>query len=214
MLASPHSQIHERHRNHRRQNSTPSTLDAVNAASLAKLAVPRYATHRRGQSFDQRSIQSQQHRLIQDRLRGMSTTNTYGNESTLADLVVQDDNDYFNGDDFFSRSSQLKTEIDLDVAYFPSDGFDFRQQTTQSPPTAAPGRSQLQQRRGSEVPLVDAPNAPASPEMFQSRQRFTVNQQSPSISEIVRRSSIQSELTSHYQNRRPHTPQKQTSASK
>ncbi|RAL01664.1 putative C2H2 transcription factor (Swi5) [Aspergillus ibericus CBS 121593] len=66
MLSTAHNNLHERHRQHRRQISTPSALDAVKAPSLPAQAMHRYHAHRRGQSFDNRSLRVQRSQSMQD----------------------------------------------------------------------------------------------------------------------------------------------------
>ncbi|KAH8426977.1 putative C2H2 transcription factor (Swi5) [Aspergillus melleus] len=72
MLANPQRNLHERHRQHRRQISTPSALEAAKAPSLPAQALHRYHAHRRGQSFDQRSLPMQRPQAMRD---GTFTTN-------------------------------------------------------------------------------------------------------------------------------------------
>lgn len=66
MLANPQRNLHERHRQHRRQISTPSALEAAKAPSLPAQALHRYHAHRRGQSFDQRSLPVQRPQAMRD----------------------------------------------------------------------------------------------------------------------------------------------------
>ncbi|KAF9891109.1 Metallothionein expression activator [Aspergillus nanangensis] len=66
MISSQHRNSHERHRQHRRQISTPSAFDAAKMPSLPTQALHRYHAHRRGQSFDQRSLHVQPQQTVQD----------------------------------------------------------------------------------------------------------------------------------------------------
>ncbi|PWY92426.1 C2H2 transcription factor Swi5 [Aspergillus heteromorphus CBS 117.55] len=67
MLSSTaHGNLHDRHRQHRRQISTPSALDAMKVPSLPAQAMHRYHAHRRGQSFDHRSLRVQRSQSMQD----------------------------------------------------------------------------------------------------------------------------------------------------
>ncbi|PYH93295.1 C2H2 transcription factor Swi5 [Aspergillus ellipticus CBS 707.79] len=66
MSSNAHGNLHERHRQHRRQISTPSALDALKVPSLPAQAMHRYHAHRRGQSFDNRSLRVQRSQSMQD----------------------------------------------------------------------------------------------------------------------------------------------------
>ncbi|KAI9809650.1 MAG: hypothetical protein M1825_000082 [Sarcosagium campestre] len=54
MLSNPNSSLHQRQRQHRRQNSTPTIFDTPKVPSIPSGTPQRQASHRRGQSVDQR----------------------------------------------------------------------------------------------------------------------------------------------------------------